>query len=392
MDPAKAIYTLFSPHPPLKSRAISTLVPKSSSFYYRERRPTRNSQPLQHFMDSSTTPQITSSPVRLPSTFHSSFRISSIPLVMSSLNNCSNEQFSNSTFAFTGPGPVALVTLPVQHSQPAIIPRTSIMKAPPVPPRVSRPVPLKVPPAIAPKPVKRQLPVQPGNASKYKQGGLPTEPPPLPSRAPVGDLPRALAAHGMSRFSAPSSTLRDQPELSKKPTIPPFEAPPEEFLSDFDDSMELPSTPNMVFDPAFASSPLQRLKVNHDPFFRSDLVIGLDNTNFTKFINTRDVVAVMFYDSKLPQSRELEKAVSQAACSTKRAGHSYAGVDCSANMILCTQHKATDLPMVRVYSKTYCLGELKNTVSSDSLRQRVEMAPPAEALRMVECSPCFKGK
>ncbi|CAG5135050.1 unnamed protein product [Candidula unifasciata] len=243
-------------------------------------------------------------------------------------------------------------------------------------------------------------------------------PPPLPPRSRVAELqapqPRGLAQlvppsrppsvrRGNAALpSAPPQGFPNEPSKPQRrpPPLPPisYDEYPSELDRGFlelDESIEGPSSPDDEFcEPPSTSSPMEKyeLKVTNDPFFSSNLVIGLDTETFPKFLTNKDAVAVMFYDPSLPQSRELEKIVSQAACSTKRAGHAYAAVDCNASRELCMQHNAYNLPMVRVYAKNFCLGEVKKSVHPDTLRQRVETAPPADAFRMVQCSPCFKGK
>ncbi|BFZ13951.1 hypothetical protein BsWGS_16990 [Bradybaena similaris] len=125
----------------------------------------------------------------------------------------------------------------------------------------------------------------------------------------------------------------------------------------------------------------------HDFYFDSEKVIGLNTENFTTVLTRKDATLVMFYSEKNPESREFQKTFSEAACNTKRENHAFAGVDCELNPTLCKANGVCTLPAIRLYSKSYCIGELKcvNTLSAEVLRQYVEMAPVADESRMVAC-------
>ncbi|BFZ13983.1 hypothetical protein BsWGS_17022 [Bradybaena similaris] len=100
-----------------------------------------------------------------------------------------------------------------------------------------------------------------------------------------------------------------------------------------------------------------------------------------------DVTLVVFYNKGSSEVAEFEPIISKAACSTKRARHAYAGVDCTVNNHLCQLNNATKLPLVRIYAKTSCLGQMETlrSLSPEVLRQYVEMAPGVDTAQMLYC-------
>ncbi|CAG5135048.1 unnamed protein product [Candidula unifasciata] len=126
----------------------------------------------------------------------------------------------------------------------------------------------------------------------------------------------------------------------------------------------------------------------HDFFFDSQKVLSLNSNNFSTFLTRKDASLVMFYNERFPESQVFQTIFSEAANNTKRENSAFAGVDCAANAKLCVANGAIKLPMMRLYSKNYCIGEMKSIkgLSADVLRQFVEMAPMMDSCRMKTCT------
>ncbi|BFZ13954.1 hypothetical protein BsWGS_16993 [Bradybaena similaris] len=119
------------------------------------------------------------------------------------------------------------------------------------------------------------------------------------------------------------------------------------------------------------------LRVDPDPFLGAPNVAFLHSQNFNEFLKMKDACLVYFYTPTDKENDWMRGELLTASCSTKRANHAYASVNCYREKELCLANKVTKTPRFNMYSRGFYVGSMRDVTgfTAPIMRQYVEFSP-----------------